>query len=261
MMSDNTPIMFQNNPGFEKCLEIFKIWNKHQSLDFSAQHISVMKSCHTESLILDSFFTEDEFEELRNYLVYNPVPHLFWEGGSTLTNINPDFPNYERIMELTVDRFRELRGYFEVDNVFVRKAVNSLPLHTDNVYNFDDRIPAKTFVIPLAVEREEKFIEDWQNVSTIIFNQFQYLRAYGAEVFDVDGLTGNEFLDEYYDLVSHHTKQELFGLSIEKILNWKQRNVFEFDSYRLHCSSNWITKGPTAKWGLMVQTSTRIPNN
>jgi hypothetical protein len=186
---------------------------------------------------------------------------LFWEGGSALANVNPEFPNYDKIMALTVDRIKAIRGDFLIDNMFIRRAVNSLPLHTDHVYNWPDRVPSFTYVIPLAVERNGKFSDNWSNVSTVMFEQYQYRRAYGADIFDVELKTGKPFTEEDYEHVSQHTVENLDGLSLETIFPWKQGSMITMDAYRLHCSNNWSQHGIDAKWGLIIQTATELPSS
>jgi hypothetical protein len=261
-MADNSPpVMYEDSPGFNKCLEIFKTWNDHQSLDFDEHRISLMRNNHNPSKLHAGFLTNEEFLELTSYIIENPIWHLFWEGGSALSNVNEDFPNYQRIMELTVDKIKKIRGDFLIDNMFIRRAVNSLPLHTDHVYNFSDRVPTSTYVFPLAVERHGEFVNDWSGVSTVMLEQYQYLRAYGADIFAVEGKTGKPFPEEHYHLVSQHTKEAVDGLSLETHFEWSPGAVLEMDAYRLHCSNNWRQHGYDAKWGLIIQTAVPIPKN
>jgi len=259
-MSNPPPVMYKDQPGFDYCLEVFKAWNEHQSLDFDTARISMMRNNHNTTTAED-FLSNKEFKELTGYIVDNPTWHLFWEGGSALANVNPEFPNYDKIMELTVDKIKAKRGDFLIDNMFIRRAVNSLPLHTDHVYNWPDRVPSFTYVIPLAVERNGSFSEDWSGVSTVMFEQYQYRRAYGADVFDVELKTGNPFPQEDYVNVSQHTSEELDGLSLETIFPWKQGSMITMDAYRLHCSNNWSQYGIDAKWGLIIQTAVELPNS
>lgn len=258
---NQAPIMYTDVPGFEKCQDIFKLWIEHKEFDYSPEQQAAMMSDQNESVAVPDFFTPDEFAELTSYFLKDPVWHLFWEGGSSLLNINPDVPNYKRIMELTVDRMRDMHGYFHLDNLFVRKALNSLELHSDNVYNFAGRTPKKTYCIPLAVERNGTYSDDWSNVGTVVMNQFQYSRSYGGDIFNVIGDTGKEFDDTEYELMSHIPKEQLHGLSIQEYLPWHQREVLMFDSYRIHSSSDWSKHGVDAKWCLVVQSSIDTPSS
>ena len=259
-MSNPPPVMYKDQPGFEYCLEVFKAWNEHQSIDFDTARIDMMRNNHNTTTVED-FLSNKEFKELTGYVVDNPTWHLFWEGGSALANVNPEFPNYDKIIALTVDKIKAKRGDFLIDNMFIRRAVNSLPLHTDHVYNWPDRVPSFTYVIPLAIERNGSFSEDWSGVSTVMFEQYQYRRAYGADIFDVELKTGNPFPQEDYSNVSQHTSEELFGLSLETVFPWKQGSMITMDAYRLHCSNNWSQYGIDAKWGLIIQTAIELPNN
>lgn len=260
-MSDAPPVMYRDQPGFDHCLEVFTAWKEHQQFDFDEARIAMMRNRRYPSYVTEDFFTDDEFKELTEYIVEKPVWHLFWEGGSALANINPEYPNYDRIMSLTVDRIKKQRGDFKIDNMFVRRAVNSLPLHTDHVYNWPDRIPSFTYVIPLAAERDGKFTNDWSGISTVMFEQYQYRRAYGAEIFDVELKTGKPFPDEDFKHVSQHTAEALDGLSLETVFSWKPKSMITMDAYRLHCSNDWRKHGFDAKWGLIIQTAIDIPNN
>lgn len=255
------PIMCKDQPGFEKCLAVFETWCDHRSLDFDSDRIDLMKKNKNPSIIYDNFFTQEEFDELLEYTVNNPIWHLIWKGGSSLTNINSDLPNYEKIMNLTVDKIKKIRGDFLIDNMFVRRATNSLPLHTDHVYNFKDRVPTATYLIPLAVEIKGKMANTWDNVSTVMLEQYQYSRAYGADIFAVEGKTDKSFPEEFYNYMSHHSKDDIFGLSVETIINWKPRSMVEMDAYRLHCSNDWKKHGIDAKWGLIIQTADPIPKS
>jgi len=260
-MADNaSPVMYKDAPGFEYCLEVFKAWNEHQSINFDTARIDMMRNNHHPS-IAENFLTDEEFKELTGYIVDNPTWHLFWEGGSALANVNPEFPNYDKIMALTVDKIKAQHGDFLIDNMFIRRAVNSLPLHTDHVYNWPDRVPSFTYVIPLAVERNGQFSNDWSNVSTVMFEQYQYRRAYGAEIFDVELKTNKPFDEAEYEHVSQHTVDALDGLSLETVFPWKPGSMITMDAYRLHCSNNWSQFGIDAKWGLIIQTATEIPSN
>lgn len=259
-MSNPPPVMYRDQPGFEYCLEVFKAWNEHQNIDFDTARIKMMRNNHNTSTAED-FLSNKEFKELTGYIVDNPTWHLFWEGGSALANVNPEFPNYDKIMALTVDKIKAERGDFLIDNMFIRRAVNSLPLHTDHVYNWPDRVPSFTYVIPLAVERNGLFSEDWSGVSTVMFEQYQYRRAYGADVFDVELKTDNPFPQKDYSNVSQHTSEELAGLSLETVFPWKQGSMITMDAYRLHCSNNWSQYGIDAKWGLIIQTAIELPSS
>ena len=259
-MSDTPPVMYKDQPGFDYCMEVFTAWKEHQALDFSPERIDMMRNRRHPSHVED-FLTPDEFAELTSYIVDNPTWHLFWEGGSALANINSEYPNYNRIMALTVDKIKAVRGDFKIDNMFVRRAVNSLPLHTDHVYNWPDRIPSFTYVIPLAAERNGKFIDDWAGISTVMFDQYQYRRAYGADVFDVELKTDKLFNEADYKHVSQHTLKELEGLSLETVFPWKQGSMITMDAYRLHCSNNWRQHGIEAKWGLIIQSATALPSS
>lgn len=260
MSANAPPVMYEDAPGFAHCKEVFKAWNEHQSIDFDIERIEMMRNSHHTSIVED-FLTETEFKELTGYIVDNPTWHLFWEGGSALANVNPEFPNYDKIMALTVDKIKAYRGDFLIDNMFIRRAVNSLPLHTDHVYNWPDRVPSFTYVIPLAIERAGRFSDDWSNVSTVMFEQYQYRRAYGADVFDVELKTNEPFPETDYTHVSHHSPAALDGLSVETIFPWKPGTIMTMDAYRLHCSNNWSQHGIDAKWGLIIQTATELPSS
>ncbi len=259
-MSDAPPVMYKDQPGFDYCLEVFTAWKEHQLVDFDPERMEMMRQRRHPSKV-EKFFTEDEFKELVSLIVDKPTWHLFWEGGSALANINPEYPNYQRIMDLTVNKIKAVRGEFKIDNMFVRRAVNSLPLHTDHVYNWPDRIPSFTYVIPLAAERDGKFTDDWTGISTTMFEQYQYRRAYGADVFDVELKTNKPFPTEDYDHVSQHTLEELDGLSLETVFPWQQGTMMTMDAYRLHCSNDWRKHGFDAKWGLIIQTAIDIPKS
>ena len=260
-MADNAPpVMYKDAPGFAHCIEVFKAWNEHQSIDFDNDRIDMMRNNHNASKVED-FLSNKEFKELTGYIVDNPTWHLFWEGGSALANVNPEFPNYDKIMALTVDRIKAERGDFLIDNMFIRRAVNSLPLHTDHVYNWPDRVPSFTYVIPLAVERNGTFTDDWSGVSTVMFEQYQYRRAYGADIFDVELKTGKPFDEAALENVSQHTTDSLDGLSLETVFPWKQGSMITMDAYRLHCSNNWSQYGIDAKWGLIIQTAIELPSS
>jgi hypothetical protein len=259
-MSNAPPVMYKDAPGFAHCMEVFKAWNEHQSIDFDSSRITMMRNNHNASKVED-FFSKDEFKELTGYIVDNPTWHLFWEGGSALANVNPEFPNYNKIMALTVDRIKAIRGDFLIDNMFIRRAVNSLPLHTDHVYNWPDRVPSSTYVIPLAAERDGKFTDDWTGISTTMFEQYQYRRAYGADVFDVELKTGIPFLQADYKHVSQHTTESLDGLSLETVFEWRPGTMITMDAYRLHCSNDWKKFGFDSKWALIIQTAIELPSN
>lgn len=260
-MSDTPPVMYKDQPGFDYCLEVFTNWKEHQKIDFDPERIEMMRQRRYPSYVTENFLTENEFKELTGYIVENIVWHLFWEGGSALANINPEYPNYEKIMALTVDKIKSIRGDFKIDNMFVRRAVNSLPLHTDHVYNWPDRIPSFTYVIPLAAERDGKFTDDWSGISTVMFDQYQYRRAYGAEIFDVELKTDRPFDMKNYEHVSQHAEKDLDGLSLETVFHWKPRSMITMDAYRLHCSNDWRKHGFDAKWGLIIQTAIDIPKS
>jgi len=259
-MSDAPPVMYKDNPGFDYCLEVFTAWKEHQLVDFDPTRIDMMRNSRHSSKVED-FLTQEEFAELTNLIVDNPTWHLFWEGGSALANINPEYPNYDRIMALTVDKIKAVRGDFKIDNMFVRRAVNSLPLHTDHVYNWPDRLPSFTYVFPLAAERNGQFTTNWSGISTVMFEQYQYRRAYGAEIFDVELKTNKPFPAQDYEHVSQHTPEQLEGLSLETVFPWKQGSMITMDAYRLHCSNDWRKHGFDAKWGLIIQSAIDIPSN
>ncbi len=259
-MSDAPPIMYKDQPGFDHCLEVFTAWKEHQKVDFDEQRIDMMRQRKHSSKV-EEFLTPGEFKELTSLIVDNPTWHLFWEGGSALANINPEYPNYDKVMALTVDKIKSVRGDFKIDNMFVRRAVNSLPLHTDHVYNWPDRLPSFTYVIPLAAERDGKFTDDWSGISTVMFEQYQYRRAYGAEIFDVELKTNQPFDMANYNHVSQHTEQALEGLSLETVFPWKQQSMMTMDAYRLHCSNDWKKHGFDAKWCLIIQSAIGIPKS
>jgi hypothetical protein len=65
------------------------------------------------------------------------------------------------------------------------------------------------------------------------------------------GLIDKPFTDKKYKpLLSYLPKADLFGLQIAKIIKWKERKAFKFDSNQLHSGSNFKGK---KRWLLIIK--------
>ncbi|NQY99633.1 MAG: hypothetical protein HRT45_03070 [Bdellovibrionales bacterium] len=134
----------------------------------------------------------------------------------------------------------------------------------------DQYFPYKNILIPLSASSES------QQLSTIFFNQRNFGQAshfwrgerfegqvpkYNFKVTDYQDLIGftNEHFDQddYEKYLTHLPYENLFGLSIDRIVEWSIGDVIVFDCSQLHASNNF-SGSHTEKMSLTYFSSKEI---
>lgn len=128
------------------------------------------------------------------------------------------------------------------------KTVNPFVIHTDTPH-VKDIVPYKNFLIPLT---------GFSNCYTIFFQQRHYgigahfLRSNKyknwspdknikiTDYSDLENYTGKDFPPgTYKEHLTHMPYDNLHGLSIYDIVQWKMGDIIVFDSAQLHCSNDF----------------------
>lgn len=203
----------------------------------------------------------DYVEDVKRYLDwFETTPEKVYKNTGPVVAYLTNNP----VIEELVNKLKQDFGEFDVRSAFIYKVIRPHVIHNDDNLKVDH--PYKAFNIPLHVEGDDNLTH------LIMFNQFysqgpaKFFRDdvkdrpvhYNVPITNYENVYGlddigisEDFRKEY---LTHLKKSWLKGLSINSVLSWKTGSVLEFDSTRLHCSNDWLSKGIKYKIGLSIFT-------
>jgi hypothetical protein len=217
-----------------------------------------------ENIIRENFFTSEEIDHIRDYIVNNGFYTLDTETNYSRFDKdqtkNPnhfytwDYNNDTHLFSVLNDRLNKLTGRNIVAvNPHLADLRTPYYVHTDYWQSNDHgRTPEYTVIIPL----------DTYDCHTIIFNEYisDAKHDYNCDLF-------SEFTKNYQgekklkidtkfcaDYLSHIHPNDLKCLSIETVFKWNKGSLLLFDRKKFHCSDNFLRKGLSKKIGIVIWT-------
>lgn len=253
---------YPENPGYKGFANETIALHKSHGTPFNEQQVAAMRTYYSPSVVHNEYLSAEDFSVLRDCLLTDPIWH-FTSNQSNFGGINDGHPYYQTICDIVLPKILAAHGPLHIDSFFLRESGRSLSTHTDT-RNTSERAPYKTFLFPLGVKRQGKFSNNWSNVGTVTFDQYSYTMPIpgSSPIVDIEfGTDQNINIDDYNTYLTHDPYDRLFGLSIERVLDWMPGAMLEFEMARLHASTDWAAHNIDSKWALTIVTTRDIPSS
>lgn len=168
--------------------------------------------------------------------------------------------HYGFLVHGDVGKANEVPGGLPYQNILI-------PLNIDNYENieteknklfvFDQKSKANIAAVIDSGESILKMIKKNGRTEEEIHSALAYIPLVTKEMYHrfVYGLTGVDCADEeLLALCSHRGKNDFYGMSVKDTVTWELGSVIEFDSRRVHCSSDFNKLGAKSKELLVIMT-------
>ena len=218
--------------------------------------IDEIKKSESKPKILKNIFNKNEINKFLN--LYNELPITIHNKKQNVIKKRWLIEHGKELEEIFYNRLKNEIGDFKYDNLkddnkndilgLFQESYNPIGLHIDGGFNFDDLI-YKQSLIPLTpsgstVIFKNRFYgqstnftidQDELEVKKLKYGQNKrsnaHIRMFGKKPFD----------EQLYKKYLNHEKIEnLIGLEVELVYQWKVGSMLIFDRSNLHCSSSVI---------------------
>lgn len=227
----------------------------------SSQDIALMTEKSQKPFQINNFLTEDEVLNLKSFFYQDPNKE-YKRTGPTCSL----FIGNEKIRS----RIYEILPPCEIlrTSLYFKTAVPHI-LHTDSPKHSTE-IPYRAVLLPLELDTKQP-LQPF-DVSFFIFKQRWYqdpIKLFKGEeniysphnrpLYDyaeIEGLDRSSTIDEEYrkKWLPHLKAKWLEGLTIEAQFDWKIGSAIVFDSFQVHCASDFRLVGVESKLGLSIFT-------
>ena len=218
------------------------------------QFIEEIKKFESKPFIINNFLNEEEIKYFQKLYKLLPV-EIDNKRQKIIKKKWSNKFNHELQNKYT-SKLKEIIGNYKMDNPDTKEGSASLglfqesfmpvTLHVDTGFDFK-KIIYKQTLLPLSGEGETiifknrfygcstTFSIDPKELSAKGYNKrsSEHLGLYGGANFD------KEIYEKY---LTHENINNLKGLEVELIFNWKLGDLLVFDRSNLHCSSKNINK-------------------
>jgi len=218
------------------------------------QFIEEIKKFESKPFIINNFLNEEEIKYFQKLYKLLPV-EIDNKRQKIIKKKWSNKFNHELQNKYT-SKLKEIIGNYKMDNPDTKEGSASLglfqesfmpvTLHVDTGFDFK-KIIYKQTLLPLSDEGETiifknrfygcstTFSIDPKELSAKGYNKrsSEHLDLYGSDNFD------KEIYEKY---LTHEDINNLKGLEVELIFNWKLGDLVVFDRSHLHCSSKNINK-------------------
>ena len=229
----------------------------------TAEQIKVLKDTQSNPKQHRNILAVDDINALLEY--YNTSDNIVKKNtGPKVLYVKEG----EGVIDNILDKLRQTYGDFKVRSAHYFDVTKPHIIHNDD--DFDYPQCYKAFVIPLYVEGAS-----CNNAKFFVFDQTYY--GGPAKFLKDEDVTDrpvyyNTFLTDYQDIedksvstmedihlqyLTHLKPKWLEGLSVNSYFPWHIGSIIQFDSLRLHCSSNFNAAGITRKIGFSIFTNIR----
>ena len=218
------------------------------------QFIDKIKKFESKPIIVNNFLSRDEVKYFQD--LYNELPIEIDNKRQKIVKKKWSVEFEKELQKKYSQKLKEIIGDFEMDNPKTKEGSESLglfqeshmpvTLHVDTGFDFEKKIYKQT-LLPLSNTGETvifknrfygcstTFSIDPKELSAKGYNKrsSEHLNLYGNHEFN------NEIHSKY---LTHEDINNLKGLEVELIFEWKIGDLLIFDRSQLHCSSRNIDK-------------------
>lgn len=217
---------------------------------FDEIRINKLKEIKQDPQVIDNFFDKDEIE----FLIAKQKEFETVNKQGAVNNWR--YSNQPEFIEWLETRFKKvLSRDFEMHGGNFFKTNVPFFVHTDTAKDHDF-IPYKNIVVPLINPQEDHpcytvmFKQRWYGEATMFWKGPIFLSAkpdYNHKVVDyteLEGYTNKDIsVDLYKRFLTHMPYNNLHGLSIDRVLQWKVGDILIFDCTQLHSSNDFTRYG------------------
>lgn len=217
---------------------------------FDEIRINKLKEIKQDPQVINNFFDKDEIE----FLIAKQKEFETVNKQGAVNNWR--YSNQPEFIEWLETRFKKvLSRDFEMHGGNFFKTNVPFFVHTDTAKDHDF-IPYKNIVVPLINPQENHpcytvmFKQRWYGEATMFWKGPIFLSAkpdYNHKVVDyteLEGYTNKDIsVDLYKRFLTHMPYNNLHGLSIDRVLQWKVGDILIFDCTQLHSSNDFTRYG------------------
>ena len=218
------------------------------------QFIEKIKKFESEPFIVNNFLDEEEIKSFQK--LYDLLPLEIDNKRQKIIKKKWSIEFNKELQDKYKLKLKKIIGNYEMDNPDTKEGSASLglfqesympvTLHVDTGFDFK-KIIYKQTLLPLSDEGETIIFKNrFYGCSTTFSIDPKELSAKGYNKRSSEhlGLYGNNNFDKetYEKYLIHEDINNLKGLEVELIFNWKLGDLLIFDRSNLHCSSKNINK-------------------
>jgi hypothetical protein len=215
------------------------------------KYLNKIKSLESKPKIVN-IFSEKEIKMIQD--LYNSLPETVFNKKQNVRK-KAWLPNYNKELdEIYINRIRDVIGDFKLDTLksetgenyygLFHESFSPLPIHVDSGFNEEDII-YKQIITPLTpIGGTIFFKKRWYGKSTtftIDKNELSFEPKPGQNYRSCEHLGHKEFdIKTHNKYLKHIDINNLKGLEIEFIYNWKVGETLIVDRTHIHCASSNI---------------------
>ena len=220
--------------------------------------IKEIKSKESPPKLIKKFFDENEIKELID--LYNKLPVTVHNKKQNVIKKRWTENFNNEIEKKFLDKLKDAIGEFEIDNLksedgkqslgLFQESFGPIGLHVDTGFNLNDKFYKQTLVpfdnsgqtiifknrfygLSTNFINDKKELEEFKDQFGKNKRSNEHLYIYGNKPFDKTS---------YEKYLKHIDYNNLKGLEIESVYEWKIGDIFIFDRSHLHSSSCNINK-------------------
>jgi len=218
--------------------------------------IEEIKKTEGTPKIIENIFNKQEIDQLIE--LYDKLPVTVHNKKQNVIKKRWLLDFNKELQDLYVKRLKNEIGDFKMDNLktddgndiygLFQESYNPIGLHIDGGFNSEDQIYKQT-LIPLSPEGSTVIFKNRFYGNSTIFTtdkkELEYKNLkYGQNIRSSEhiGLFGKKPFDKeiHKKFLNHEKIENLVGLEVELIYDWKVGSMLIFDRTNLHASSSVI---------------------
>jgi len=218
------------------------------------KYINEIKKFESKPLIVKNFLEKKQITSFQK--LYEELPIEIDNRRQKIIKKKWSEKFNKKLQEIYTQKLGNYIGSYEMDNPATKEGIKSLglfqesylpvSLHVDTGFDFEKKIYKQT-LLPLTNEGETIIFKNrFYGCSTTFSIDPEELSAKGYNKRSSEHLKlyGNSNFDEkiHKKYLTHENINNLKGLEVELIFEWKLGDILIFDRSNLHCSSKNINK-------------------
>ncbi len=215
--------------------------------DFFFKNINKIIELESDPYVFN-LFSQIEIKKILEF--YNDLPIAVFNKNQNIIKKHWLVGYNLKLDDMIKKKIDTILTNWEFDNMFSKdnaigifhESMNPLKLHADTGKN-SDSIIYKQMLIPLSNIGETLLFEPrWRNESSsFTIDKNEIKNNYGYNKRTNEHLGTKEFDKQVYKkYLPHEHYENLKGLKVKKIYNWKIGEAFVFDRTFIHCSSTLV---------------------